>query len=223
MGWTKTGSAAAAAGPLHLRLCVLQSIIESWYHRQHGQVVQQVARPVQPPVAVHADVQNLRMSFQNSTSEGSPHHFLSQLVGGWKGMARLWLEPGVLADESPVLGSIHLVLQGRFAIYLYQGSIEGEPQHGMFTFGYNTTLDQYEGSWLDSFHNNTAIMCCVGGQKVNGFWVQGTYPDPAGGPDWEWRTELELVDREHLTLTAYNISPEGQESKAAETVLIRVK
>jgi uncharacterized protein DUF1579 len=163
------------------------------------------------------------MNFESSQLSGSPHHFLAQLVGGWRGTAKLWLEPDVLADESPVLGSIHLVLEGRFAIYLYQGAIEGEPQHGMFTFGYNTTLDQYEGSWLDSFHNNTAIMCCVGKPKERGFWVLGTYPDPAGGPDWEWRTEVELLDREHLTLTAYNISPEGQESKAVETVLTRIK
>ena len=163
------------------------------------------------------------MNFESSQLSGSPHHFLAQLVGSWKGTAKLWLEPDVLADESPVLGSIHLVLEGRFAIYLYQGAIEGEPQHGMFTFGYNTTLDQYEGSWLDSFHNNTAIMCCVGKPKERGFWVLGTYPDPAGGPDWEWRTEVELLDREHLTLTAYNLSPEGLESKAVETVLTRIK
>src|SRR5688572_32377872 len=102
------------------------------------------------------------MSFESSKQSGSPHHFLAQLVGSWTGTTKLWLEPDVISDESPVLGSIHLVLEGRFAIYLYQGSIEGEPQHGMFTFGYNTLTDQYEASWVDSFHNNTAIMFCTG-------------------------------------------------------------
>jgi hypothetical protein len=95
-------------------------------------------------------------------------------------------------DNQPMnscTGTITLVLEGRFAIYLYQGSIEGEPQHGMFTFGYNTTLEQYEASWVDSFHNNTGIMACTGHAIENGFQVLGGYPYPTGGPDWGWRTE----------------------------------
>ena len=163
------------------------------------------------------------MSFEDSKQHGSPHLFLSQLSGNWTGTSKLWLEPGKLTDESPIVGTIQILLEGRFALYLYQGSIEGEPQHGMFTFGYNTTLEQYEASWVDSFHNNTAIMFCVGLAIENGFSVLGSFPDPTGGPDWGWRTEVVLADREHLTLTAYTISPEGEEAKAVETILKRVK
>ncbi len=156
-------------------------------------------------------------------SPNTPHHFLAQLAGNWRGISRLWLEPDKLTDESPVVGTIQLLLEGRFALYLYQGSIEDEPQHGMFTFGYNTILDRYEASWVDSFHNNTAIMFCEGSAKENGFEVLGQYPDPAGGPDWGWRTEVELADANHLTITAYNISPEGGEAKATKAKLTRVK
>jgi len=156
-------------------------------------------------------------------TSGSPHHFLAQLVGGWIGTSKLWLEPDTLTDESPVQGSVQLVLGGRFALYLYQGSVEGEPQQGIFTFGYNTLSDQYEASWVDSFHNNTGIMFCVGSAKENGFYVLGSYPDPTGGPDWGWRTEVELVDNDHLLIAAYNISPEGDEAKATESRLTRVK
>jgi len=154
---------------------------------------------------------------------GSPHHFLASLAGGWAGTSKLWLEPDKLADESPALGTITLVLEGRFAIYLYQGSIEGEPQHGMFTFGYNTVTDQYEAAWVDSFHNNAAIMFCVGSAREGGFSVLGSHPDPTGGPDWGWCTEVELIDKDHLTITAYNIDPEGGEGKAVESKLTRVK
>ena len=158
------------------------------------------------------------MSFEAST----PHQFLSQLAGNWKGISKLWFEPGKLADESSVVGTIQLILEGRYALYLYQGSVEGEPQHGMFTFGYNITLEKFETSWVDSFHTGTGIMFCVGREKEKGFSVTGSYPDPSGGPDWGWRTEVEL-NGDQLSITAYNITPEGEEAKATEAILTRSK
>jgi len=161
------------------------------------------------------------MTFEQSS--GSPHHFLAQLAGGWAGTSRLWLEPDVLSGEAPMIGNIQLILDRRFALFLYQSAVDGEPQHGMFTFGYNTLSDHYEASWVDSFHNNTSIMYCVGTPVENGFSVLGSYPDPTGGPDWGWRTTVELLDHDHLLITAYNISPEGGEAKATEATLTRVK
>lgn len=160
------------------------------------------------------------MTFSNSID--TPHHFFAQLAGNWRGMSRLWLEPETLTDEAPIVGTIQLLLEGRYALFLYQSSIEGEAQHGMFTFGYNTTLEQFETSWVDSFHTNTGIMFCTGSAINNGFAVTGSYPNPSDGPDWEWRTEVEWVD-EQLIITAYNITPEGEEAKATEMILKRVK
>jgi hypothetical protein len=76
---------------------------------------------------------------------------------------------------------------------------------------------------VDSWHNNTAIMFCRGNPSENGFFVLGSFPDPTGGPDWGWRTEVALLDEDHLLITAYNIDPEGGEAKATEAKLTRVK
>jgi hypothetical protein len=63
----------------------------------------------------------------------------------------------------------------------------------------------------------------VGGPREKGFFVLGSYPNPDGGPDWGWRTEVELTDADHLSITAYNIHPEGGEALAVQTLLNRVK
>ncbi len=160
------------------------------------------------------------MTFEKSS--GSPHHFLAQLAGNWQGTSKLWFEPDKIASDTPLVGTIQLVLDGRYALFLYQSSIEGETQHGMFTFGYNTHLNQYEASWVDSFHTNTSIMFCIGREIENGFSVLGSYPDPSGGPDWGWRTDVELREDE-LIITAYNVMPEGDESKATEIIVKKGK
>lgn len=162
------------------------------------------------------------MVFETPLS-GSPHNFLARLVSAWAGKTLTWLEPQGVPHESQTQGSVQLILDGRFALYLYQSMMDGEPQHGLFTFGYNTSLDRFEASWVDSFHNNTAIMFCLGEARPNGFAVTGSYPDPSGGPDWGWRTEVALLDADRLSITAYNISAEGVESKAVETQLARIK
>lgn len=158
-----------------------------------------------------------------SHTSSTPHKFLAQLAGNWTGTSKLWFEPDNLADDAPIVGSVQMILEGRFALYLYQSSIQGEAQHGMFTFGFNTNTNQFEASWVDSFHMNTSIMFCAGEEKENGFQVLGSYPDPAEGPDWNWRTEVQLLDANHLTITAYNITPEGEEMKATEMTLTKVK
>jgi hypothetical protein len=159
----------------------------------------------------------------SETSVESPHHFFGQLAGSWAGKNLTWLEPEGVPGEAAIQGSIQLLMGGRFVLYLYQTTMDGEPQVGMFTFGFNTMLDRYEASWVDSFHNNTAIMFCTGAAMQDGFAVIGTYPDPSGGPDWSWRTELQLLGPDQLLIKSYNISPEGPEYRAAETRLTRVK
>jgi len=166
------------------------------------------------------------MSEKLETSKTSgPHHQLSRLVGAWQGMVRTWFEPDNVADESLISGTMKLILDDRFIMHEYQGSFGDKPLQGIAIYGYDLNQQKYQFAWMDSFHNGTAIMFSQGKKEDQQFNTLGSYAyiTPEIEQHWGWRTEINFVSDDELLITAYNISPEGEETKATETAYKRVK
>lgn len=155
----------------------------------------------------------------NDSKLNGPHFQLSRLVGDWKGTTKTWFDPSKLEDESPINGTMKLILDGRFILHEYQSSFGDQSLSGIAIYGFDLNTQKYQCAWMDTFHNGTAIMFSKGNKGEEGINVLGSYAyiTPETEQHWGWRTQLDIISDSEIMITAYNISPEGQETKATET------
>ena len=161
------------------------------------------------------------MSETTSETRNEASALFSAFAGEWSGTTRTWFEPDKLADESEWEADIYTMLGDTYMRYEYTGKLQGETFEGKATFGYNSITKQFQMAWIDSFHQNNGIMFCQGEKSLAGFSVLGSWLPAEGSAPWGWRTEFTLVDADHLTIRAYNVTPNGEESLGIETIYTR--
>ncbi len=164
-----------------------------------------------------------KIKFETSKAEGK-HFDMSLWEGEWEGITKTWFDPNVLSDESPMSATMRPVLNGMFIVFEYSGMITGKPFSGMMTLGNYLLNNKFQSSWIDSFHMGTGIMFSESKADENKLSVFGSYDTGVENtPLWGWRTTIEMPETNKLIVTAYNITPEGEEAKATETIFTRKK
>lgn len=165
-----------------------------------------------------------QQQFLDSRSSGV-HQQLNRLEGTWEGITTTWFEPGEPVDVSAIIGTIRALFGGKYLLHEYRSAFGGKPLEGLAIYSYHIDLQKYQAAWIDSFHTDTFIMFSESNREAAQFAVNGgyTYLTPGQEQQWGWRTEIQMIGDDALLITAYNITPQGEESKATETKYQRVK
>jgi hypothetical protein len=152
-----------------------------------------------------------------------PHALLARLTGDWTGTTQTWFRPGEPADESETTGTVRSILDGRFVVHEYRGSLAGEAMEGQATLGFEISESRFVCAWVDSVHNATAVMLSEGERDLtDAISVLGSYGGGDGGPAWGWRTTFAQPSDDDLVISHFNIPPGGDEYLGVETRYRRV-
>ncbi|HMS08884.1 MAG TPA: DUF1579 family protein [Pyrinomonadaceae bacterium] len=145
----------------------------------------------------------------------------SSLVGEWKGTNRLNLS--FLPDpifESPSTAKAIKRMNGQCLEIAYTWVYEGEQHEGVILITGSGKDNSVSAFWTDSWHSKYVLMECKGTISDEGVLnMMGHYTVP-GHPAWGWRTEI-VPGEESFKYLMFNVSPEGEEDWAVETVFER--
>src|SRR5689334_17418722 len=144
-----------------------------------------------------------KSKFETSKESGN-HHKLAKLAGKWEGITKTWFEPGKLADESVLKGTMKLVLGGKYVIHEYSGTMQGKPYEGISIYAYDLNEDRFESVNIDSFHTGTFIMMQSGKANSGNFSALGEYRwivSPEEIQKWGWRTEINIAEDDNVIIT----------------------
>lgn len=150
--------------------------------------------------------------------ESDQHYQLRALHGRYTGEVKTWLEPSHPPEKTLAELRVETLLGGRWTRFAQQGTTAGQAHSGEMLLGYHNDIAKFEHCWIDSFHTGTAMMISTGEKRTDGvIAVTGSYR--AGPQTWGWRTEFHLNP---FITRCFNISPEGEEYPAIETVWTRL-
>jgi hypothetical protein len=145
-----------------------------------------------------------------------------RLTGRWQGSYRLIVDPSAPARVSETSAVIAPVTGGGSTRIDYTWEYDGTPQQGSLLLGHDDPRGVFTAMWMDSWHMSDKEMLSEGPASSESLDVRGSYEAPPG-PDWGWRTVIEVASADSFRMIMYNVTPDGQEYLAVDAEYHRAR
>ncbi len=153
------------------------------------------------------------------------HERLQPFEGEFLATVKMWMGPG---DPHVMTGT----MKNTFHLgnrYLHQDYV-GDAQDGPFPrfegkgyWGFNKTLRQYEGFWIDSASTSMQIETGQVDASGNEWTMTSKFTCPQTKQVMDKRTVIRLIDNDHHSMESYFAGADGNEFKAMEIQYTRSK
>ncbi len=151
---------------------------------------------------------------------GEAHAELAKGEGKWNVAGKIFMAPGAPPMEMEATAEVSMILDGRFLVEEFHGSMMGMPFEGQLLLGYNNITKEYQSVWIDNF--GTGLTWAAGPESEGGsVHLAGEIVDPRspGGRPFRQVSTHEGGDR--ATMQMYDTLPDGSEFLVMELVYTR--
>lgn len=175
------------------------------------------------PKIVKMSPEEMHAAWIKAAAPTQQHSRLKDHVGKWNVIVKFWHDPSEKPDISKGVSRITLEHNGKFLREDFKGNWMGHPFTGSGYTGYDTIHNRYFSTWIDSA---SPLLNTMHGNFVpeSKSWVfNGESTCPVSGTTIKSEMVSRIIDKNHLLVENYALSPDGSKAKTMELSYTRVK
>jgi Protein of unknown function (DUF1579) len=176
-----------------------------------------------PPAGMSKEQMAMMEAMEKAATPGENHKLLASMVGDWTFVNRMWMDPTAPPTESTGTANYMMIMDGRFLVGHYQGTMMGMEFDGRGVTGYNNTTKQFEGFWIDNFGTMMMFMTGTYDPAAKAFTFLSEMPDPAAPSTRIKVRELIHVESPDKQTMEWHETRGGKETRTMEIVYTRKK
>lgn len=172
---------------------------------------------------VKPDSASISKAWHDFKTPGDMHKWMEKTNGIWEADISTWMAPSAPPEKTKGTIVQSSILEGRYVVGKYTGTIFGQKTEGQSTLGYDNAKKLFVSTWIDN--QGTGIVYLSGNydEKTKTLNLSGYQTDPVTGKDSNIREEMTIIDDDSYTMSMFGPGPDGKEIKLMEGVYKRKK